>query len=114
LISLPGIGVYTASAILCFGFHRDISIVDANVLRVMTRFFGLPENLKVDNDQITDLARRLVPNGKGIEYNEAILDFAALICKKPRPLCSVCPLRIKCVYFSWLSKTEDKIDHIKN
>lgn len=99
LLSLPGIGEYTASAILCFGFGCDIPIVDANVVRVLTRIFGLPSTPRTGNHTLKELAKKLIPVNKGIDYNEAILDFAATVCKK-KPLHQICPLTNLCDYFS--------------
>jgi len=98
LLSLPGIGEYTASAVLCFGFGNDTPIVDANVVRVLTRLFGLPETHRTGSPDLKKLARDLVPVGKGVQYNEAILDFAAMVCKK-NPLHEKCPLTDLCEYY---------------
>jgi len=98
LLSLPGIGEYTASAVLCFGFGRDAPIVDANVVRVLTRIFGLPETRRTGDPALKEIARKLIPAGKGVCYNEAVLDFAALVCKK-RPLHAKCPLTGLCDYY---------------
>jgi A/G-specific adenine glycosylase len=98
LLSLPGIGEYTASAVLCFGFGDDVPIIDANVVRVLTRIFGLPETHRTGNSALKEVARKLVPAGKGVYFNEAILDFAAIVCKK-NPLHQKCPLTDLCDYF---------------
>jgi len=98
LLSLPGIGEYTASAVLCFGFGRDVPIVDANVVRVLTRIFGLPKTCRTGNPALKETARKLIPAGKGVDYNEALLDFAALVCRK-RPLHAKCPLTDLCDYY---------------
>jgi A/G-specific adenine glycosylase len=95
LISLPGVGEYTASAVLCFGFGQDIPIIDANVVRVLTRIFDLPETRRTGNAALKEIAGRLLPEDQALNYNEALLDFAALICKK-RPLCDKCPLAHLC------------------
>jgi A/G-specific adenine glycosylase len=106
LLSLPGIGEYTASAILCFGFGGDVPIVDANVVRVLTRIFGLPVTHRIGNSSLKELARKLVPKGKGVDYNEAILDFAAIVCKK-NPLHQKCPLTDLCSYFQSIAKNKN-------
>jgi A/G-specific adenine glycosylase len=98
LLSLPGIGEYTASAVLCFGFGGGVPIIDANVVRVLTRIFGLPETRRTGNSALKEVARKLVPAGKGVDFNEAILDFAAIDCKK-NPLHQKCPLTDLCDYF---------------
>jgi len=98
LLLLPGIGEYTASAILCFGFGQSISIVDANVVRILTRIFGLLETHKARSVAIKKIAREMLPKTQTVDYNEAILDFAALICKK-HPLCDQCPMTGLCDYY---------------
>lgn len=97
LMQLPGVGSYTASAILCFGFRRDIPIVDTNVVRVLTRIFDLPKSCGVNNEDIKKISQKLVPKGRAATYHEALLDFALMVCKK-RPLCDVCPLVHLCKY----------------
>ena len=99
LVKLPGVGPYTARAILCFGFGKDVSIVDVNVARVLSRVFqgsdivGRPSEDKV----LWSFAAKIVPKGIGVQYNESLLDFAAIVCKKG-PLCHECPLRNLCSY----------------
>jgi A/G-specific adenine glycosylase len=97
LTQLPGVGPYTASAVLCFGFGQDVPIVDANVVRVVTRIFGLSGTPKAQNSAIDGIAQKLVPKNRAVTYNEALLDFAATVCKK-NPLCVVCPLTRSCAY----------------
>ncbi len=89
LLELPGVGEYTASAVMCFAFGRDYSVVDANVVRVLSRAFRLYDVPRMGNNLLKELAAQLVPKGKCVEYNEALLDFAALVCKK-RGDCEVC------------------------
>ena len=96
LILLPGVGEYTASAILCFGFGRDTSIVDVNVVRVLSRIYGI-DSSRTGNVLIKELATRLIPKGRAVEFNESLIDFAMQICKKI-PTCSSCSLRTVCNY----------------
>jgi len=96
-VSLPGLElknpIIPASG--CFGFGQDIPIIDANVVRVLTRIFDLPETRRTGNAALKEIAGRLLPEDQALNYNEALLDFAALICKK-RPLCDKCPLAHLC------------------
>lgn len=101
LTQLPGIGQYTARAVLSFGFKKDVAIVDVNVGRVLSRVFGLlkkKRRISVDV-QLWTLASRLIPKGAGSKYNEALLDFAALVCRK-NPICHVCPINGICEYYT--------------
>jgi len=97
LMELPGVGEYTASATLCFGFGHHVPIVDANIIRILTRVFYLPETHRIGNITIKEIAKRILSTNQAVAYNEALLDLAALICKK-RPLCNCCPLRSLCAY----------------
>lgn len=101
LCKLPGVGTYTASAILCFAFGKDVPIVDTNVARVLMRVFGL--KIKAQKPQVSrqlwSFAATLVPRGLGRAYNEALIDFAALVCRT-EPKCNACPLSEICHYFS--------------
>ncbi|MDH5782076.1 MAG: hypothetical protein OEZ35_00195 [Candidatus Bathyarchaeota archaeon] len=99
LIELPGVGLYTARAILCFGFAENVSLVDVNVVRILSRVFGVLRGKKrpSEDKQLWDFATRLLPKNRVMFYNEALLDFAALVCKK-NPLCRECPLRYLCDY----------------
>lgn len=103
LRSLPGVGEYTASAVLCFGFGRDVAIVDVNVVRLLSRFFGIPQPPRTGNTIIKDLAERLIPPNRSISFNEAMLDISAALCRK-QPICGFCPLKTNCAYFQNIHK----------
>lgn len=92
LMALPGIGPYTARAILAFAFEQDVAVVDTNVGRVLARLTD--QTLSVTEAQ--GLADELVPRAAGWEWNQAILDFGAMICTKRSPACSQCPARSVC------------------
>ena len=99
LLKIPGVGRYIAHAVLCFGYGEDVPVVDANVVRVYSRIFGLKLKARPHTDKkLWELATRLVPPGKAREFNEAILDFAALVCKPRKPECSRCPVVEICQY----------------
>jgi len=99
LLDLPGVGPYIASAVLCFGFQKSVSMVDSNIARFYMRFFGLKEEKKRphEDERILRIAEFLLPRDKAREFNEALLDFTALICK-PKPVCEKCPLKSMCKY----------------
>ena len=94
LRSLPGVGPYTARAVLAFAHHADVAVVDTNVGRVLARLIG--RRLKANEAQL--LADASVPAGAGWEWNQAVLDFGAAVCSARQPQCSTCPLRRWC---SW-------------
>lgn len=102
LRELPGVGDYVAKAVLCYAFGRREGPVDTNVVRVVTRLFGKPQNPDVArrNKIIAELTASLVPKGdkNARRFNLALLDLGALVCK-PKPLCDKCPLNSYCEYY---------------
>lgn len=98
LRTLPGIGPYTAGALLSFAYDHDTPVVDTNVRRVLARVFLGPRaagRLRSDRP-LWALAARLVPRGRGYDYNQALMDFGATWCTPRRPRCGPCPLRQLC------------------
>ncbi|MCL4552586.1 MAG: hypothetical protein M1305_03385 [Candidatus Marsarchaeota archaeon] len=99
LMALPGVGRYVARATMCFAFGRNVGVVDTNVVRVLDRVFGLkPSKSRPHTDRgIWEFADSLVPEKSSREYNYAVLDLAALVCRPSQPLCTVCPVT-ECVW----------------
>lgn len=92
LIQLPGIGLYTANAVLCFGFGDSVPLVDTNISRILNRFFGISKDSRISKSSpMFLLAETLVPKKSPEVYNYALIDFGSLVCKK-RPKCPSCPL----------------------
>jgi A/G-specific adenine glycosylase len=92
LVALPGIGRYTAGAILSFAFHQDTPIVDTNVRRLIQRAFGIRGNPRqaAVNRTVWQRAEALIPTGKAFIFNQALIDLGALICTARKPACPVC------------------------
>lgn len=89
LVSLPGVGPYTARAVLAFAFEADVGVVEVNSARVLARAAaGRP--LSAAEAQV--LADSLVPEGNGWAWNQAMLDLGATVCTKSAPRCDACPL----------------------
>lgn len=97
ILSLRGVGPYTAAAIASFAYNQPFAVVDGNVKRVLTRYFGIKDSpdTQAGHKKISQLAQKLIPETRPAQFNQAIMDFGATICK-PKPLCSVCPLRNNC------------------
>lgn len=100
LLSLPGVGPYTARAVLAFAFEADVAVLDTNVGRVLARWAGT--SLKPAEAQ--QRADALVPTAAGWEWNQALLDFGAMQCTKRAPACETCPVRPWC---SWAGEGPD-------
>lgn len=98
IASLKGIGPYTAAAIASFAYNLPYAVVDGNVIRVLSRFFGI--DLLVDSAEgkkiISALASKLLDQNQPAVYNQAIMNFGAEVCKPKKPLCNICPLALKC------------------
>jgi len=101
LMRIPHIGAYSAGAILCFGFNKRFEIVDVNVQRLFSRYYGLEVKPDVRRNPILkEIARGCLPRTarRAEQHNYGLLDFAALICKSTSPRCLNCPLAPSC---SW-------------
>jgi len=98
LLSLPGVGLYTAAAVCCFKFGKKVPVVDANVLRVFTRLTGDDHGADLrKSEDAWALAWAILPRRRSDRHNYAILDFAASVCGTP-PKCDKCALRLHCDY----------------
>ena len=94
LRALPGIGPYTARAVLAFAYERDVAVVDTNVGRILARQSGQRCTAKVAQERADDL----VPAGEGWAWNQAMLDLGALVCTKRTPTCEACPVASTCAW----------------
>jgi len=101
ILALKGVGPYTASAIASFAFSLPHAVIDGNVIRVLSRVFGIAAPLKNPGtaDLYTVLADELLDKNNPAEYNQAIMDFGAVVCKPRQPLCQTCPLKADCEAF---------------
>lgn len=102
ILSLKGIGPYTASAISSFAYGLPHAVVDGNVFRVLARYFGeaLPIDEAEGKKHFTDLANNLLDTSDSAGYNQAIMDFGATICKPQIPDCHNCILQKECVAYN--------------
>jgi A/G-specific adenine glycosylase len=92
LLLLPGIGQYTARAVLAFAYRQDVGVVDVNVSRVFSRLEGVPMTAR----ELQVLANELVPQGLSWEWNQVLMDFGAQHCMVRHPKCDTCPVRQQC------------------
>lgn len=96
---LPGIGPYTAAAIACFAFGRQVPTVDTNVRRVLQRaLLGAEPGPPRSERQIQELAAAALPVGRAAEWNQALMDLGATVCTARQPSCEHCPLAPPCRY----------------
>lgn len=96
--ALKGIGDYTAAAICSFAYGLPCAVVDGNVYRVLSRYWGIAEPIDTGagKKQFAALAQRLLPDERSADYNQALMDFGALQCVPHSPCCDACPLAASC------------------
>lgn len=93
LLSLPGVGAYTARAVLAFAFEADVGVVDTNAGRVLSRAVaGRP----LRPAEAQDLVDAMVPTGRGWGFGQALIDLGATLCVTGDPRCRECPVRRRC------------------
>lgn len=101
ILKLKGIGEYTAAAIASFAFNQPYAVVDGNVVRVLSRVFGLTFNFfeTKGKREFQVFAQTQLDKKEPGKYNQAIMDFGATICKPQQPLCHICPFIRDCYAF---------------
>ena len=100
LLNLPGVGPYTARAVLAFADGADVGIVDTNVARVLARWSGR----RLRPTEVQAMADASVPFGLGWTWNQTLLDLGAVVCRARNPACTDCPIREGC---SWRGRGDD-------
>ena len=102
LLTLPGIGDYTAAAVASFSANQVYAVLDGNVFRLLARYWGLTEaiNSPKGKKEFSLLANELIDAQHPAIYNQAIMEFGALQCKPKNPDCETCPLRNDCYAFN--------------
>lgn len=93
LLALPGVGQYTARAVLAFAFEADAAVVDTNIARIYAR--GLGRRLTLA--QVQAAADEAVPPADSWSWNQCLMDLGSTVCR-PQPLCSECPVRASCAW----------------
>ncbi len=106
LAMIPGLGPYTIGAIQSFGFHQKKAAVDGNVMRVLTRFFGIDSDIMKmqTRKELWQYAEDILPDKEPWIINEALIELGALVCRK-KARCHACPLQEQCHAFA-----EGKVD----
>jgi A/G-specific adenine glycosylase len=102
LLKLKGVGDYTASAIASICFNEATAVVDGNVFRVLSRYFGIdtPINSSKGAKEFKALAQELIDKKKPAKFNQAIMEFGATHCKPKNPYCHICPFNASCLAFN--------------
>lgn len=109
LLSLKGVGFYTANAVMCFAYEECLAVVDWNIARVLKRIWDIDiTDSPHSNKKVMAFAQELIPEDKAKEYNWALLDFAALVCKPQKPDCFNCPMQNFCAHHQNRYATQNK------
>jgi A/G-specific adenine glycosylase len=102
LLKLKGVGDYTASAIASICFDEVAAVVDGNVYRVLSRYFGIstPINSSKGQKEFKALAQELIDKKNPADFNQGIMEFGATQCKPKNPECNICPFSNGCIAFN--------------
>lgn len=101
LLELPGIGDYTASAVLSFAFGQRIAVIDTNIRRVLSRvFLGTESRGGAASAAERALANRVLPEAvkRSVTWNQSVMELGAVICTAKSPLCKACPIAESCTF----------------
>lgn len=98
LKKLPGIGDYTASAILGFAYGQYSIIIDTNIKKFLFRIFGVNKNQLTNKKIMYSIAKSLFPKKKSGDFAQAIMDFSSDICTNRKPKCNICKIKKYCSY----------------
>jgi A/G-specific adenine glycosylase len=109
LLTLPGIGSYTAAAVASFSDNQVHAVLDGNVFRVLARYWGVKEVINTPKGKrvFSALANELIDVDNPAIYNQAIMEFGAIQCKPKNPDCATCPIRDAC--YSFAHREVDKL-----
>ena len=115
LKTLPGIGDYTASAILSIAFNKPFIPLDGNVERIIKRILNLKSEKEISKENIVKKKNFLGTSNRSSDYAQALMELGALVCKPKNPLCTKCPIIKNCTSykkkdFDIASKNKKKID----
>jgi A/G-specific adenine glycosylase len=101
ILSLKGVGEYTAAAIASFAYNLPYAVVDGNVFRLLSRFYGIntPINSSAGKKIFAELAQSILDKKRANINNQSIMEFGALMCKPKNPNCNECPLKDSCKAF---------------
>lgn len=108
VLALPGVGRYTAGAVVSFAYGEPAPILDTNVRRVLSRVFVRRRAASPAGEErrLWALAEAVIPAGKAWAFNQALMDFGATVCTARNPHCPTCPMRRLCAYYAGTASSE--------
>lgn len=112
LMSLPGVGRYVARAVMTFAYGRRCVAVDANVIRLIGRYFGITskKSRAREDPALWRFCDALMPTRGPRDFNWALFDFAAMVCTPRKPRCQACPLSSNCIWFKDFERSLESIE----
>ena len=116
LKTLPGIGDYTARAIMAIAFNMPVIPLDGNVERILKRVFYLKKESEISKDNLNKKKSFFGVSRRSGDYAQAVMEIGAMICKPKSPLCSECPLSKNCISFKkndFEIKSKNKFNKVK-
>lgn len=101
-LKIPGCGPYTASVIASICFNEKVACVDGNVVRVVSRLLALSEDVWSSSGKsaIQTHVDQMIPEKRPGDFNQAIMELGATVCRKSKPLCLLCPIKEECLAFA--------------
>jgi A/G-specific adenine glycosylase len=99
LLELPGVGMYTAHALVCSAYRKAVPVVDVNIRRIFSRLFfevAAPDEMQPESESWA-IAARVLPEDEAYRWNQALMDIGALFCTARSPKCDRCPLHTMCM-----------------
>jgi A/G-specific adenine glycosylase len=102
ITALKGIGPYTAAAILSIAYQKPYAVVDGNVIRVLTRYYGIKQDIRsaAVKNRVQELADGLIPEKNPGDFNQSVMELGATVCKPQNPECGMCPVSSNCVAYN--------------
>ncbi len=95
--SLPGFGPYTTASVLSIAYDRPLVIIDANVRRLVMRLLAIKAHADIKQDKVIgNFLNKVLPKRRAGDFNQALMEMGALVCRSKEPLCNVCPLKRSC------------------
>lgn len=113
IIQLPGIGKYTAGAILSIAFNKPQSALDGNVIRVLSRYLGNTSDMRADKNknELDKINQSYIEKATPSVYTQAMMELGALVCRPKNPKCSTCPLNEHC--YAYAHELTEEIPYLR-
>lgn len=107
IIKLKGIGPYTAAAITSIAFNKANAVVDGNVIRVITRYYGIEDDIRSSKTRriVQEHVNKLISEEHPADFNQALMELGSLVCKPSNPECDSCPIQQGCTAIK-MAKTD--------